>query len=608
MRIDNIKINQYGKLENKDFNLQKLNLIYGKNESGKSTLLNFIESMFYGVSKNKNKKDFSDYELYKPWNGNEFSGNIDYTLDNGKKYYVFRNFEKKNPKIYDEQNNDVSENFKIDKKDGNLFFIEQTGITRDVLKSTLITEQNSVELDANTQNSLLQKIVNITETGEEETSYKKAKAKLDKMFLEEVGTERSTERPINKINENIKKFTQEINEIKKFEDEKYDIEERKNKIQKELDEEIENKQIYDKVKEAIENDKKARDEIKIKAKIIEENESKIKKLKESKSQLEKNKNKKLSFIILILLIILNIISLLKIRNLVLNILLVLLIPIYIIYLINKSRKNDTNIVDSRLKVLTENNEEIINDVRIMQEQLLEKNKKAKDELVEKYGNNVNELFNNEIYQISDDNKENINHLELELHKIELDKNNIEPQLNRLIEAEEELDINQRKLSELEYKKKIYELTSELMEESYEEMKSNIVPKFTKNLNENVKKFSNGNYSEVVVKDDILVKLNNGEYVPIKKLSLGTIEEIYLALRLSMINELSDEKMPIILDEAFAYFDDDRLSEILKFLAKVDNQVIMFSCTKREYELLTENGIEFNFINKFFQWNIKALKE
>ena len=476
-----------------------------------------------------------------------------------------------------------------------MFFIEQTGITRDVLKSTLITEQNSVELDANTQNSLLQKIVNITETGEEETSYKKAKAKLDTMFLEEVGTERSTERPINKINENIKKFTQEINEIKKFEDEKYDIEERKNKIQKELDEEIENKQIYDKVKEAIENDKKARDEIKIKAKIIEENESKIKKLKESKSQLEKNKNKKLSFIILILLIILNIISLLKIRNLVLNILLVLLIPIYIIYLINKSRKNDTNIVDSRLKVLTENNEEIINDVRIMQEQLLEKNKKAKDELVEKYGNNVNELFNNEIYQISDDNKENINHLELELHKIELDKNNIEPQLNRLIEAEEELDINQRKLSELEYKKKIYELTSELMEESYEEMKSNIVPKFTKNLNENVKKFSNGNYSEVVVKDDILVKLNNGEYVPIKKLSLGTIEEIYLALRLSMINELSDEKMPIILDEAFAYFDDDRLSEILKFLAKVDNQVIMFSCTKREYELLTENGIEFNFI-------------
>ena len=596
MRIDNIKINQYGKLENKDFNLQKLNLIYGKNESGKSTLLNFIESMFYGVSKNKNKKDFSDYELYKPWNGNEFSGNIDYTLDNGKKYYVFRNFEKKNPKIYDEQNNDVSENFKIDKKDGNLFFIEQTGITRDVLKSTLITEQNSVELDANTQNSILQKIVNITETGEEETSYKKAKAKLDKMFLEEVGTERSTERPINKINENIKKFTQEINEIKKFEDEKYDIEERKNKIQKELDEEIENKQIYDKVKEAIENDKKARDEIKIKAKIIEENESKIKKLKESKSQLEKNKNKKLSFIILILLIILNIISLLKIRNLVLNILLVLLIPIYIIYFINKSRKNDTNIVDSRLKVLTENNEEIINDVRIMQEQLLEKNKKAKDELVEKYGNNVNELFNNEIYQISDDNKENINHLDLELHKIELDKNNIEPQLNRLIEAEEELDINQRKLSELEYKKKIYELTSELMEESYEEMKSNIVPKFTKNLNENVKKFSNGNYSEVVVKDDILVKLNNGEYVPIKKLSLGTIEEIYLALRLSMINELSDEKMPIILDEAFAYFDDDRLSEILKFLAKVDNQVIMFSCTKREYELLTENGIEFNFIN------------
>ena len=45
MRIDNIKINQYGKLENKDFNLQKLNLIYGKNESGK-TLYNDLKRYY----------------------------------------------------------------------------------------------------------------------------------------------------------------------------------------------------------------------------------------------------------------------------------------------------------------------------------------------------------------------------------------------------------------------------------------------------------------------------------------------------------------------------------------------------------------------------------
>lgn len=55
----------------------------------------------------------------------------------------------------------------------------------------------------------------------------------------------------------------------------------------------------------------------------------------------------------------------------------------------------------------------------------------------------------------------------------------------------------------------------------------------------------------------------------------------------MIDDLSNEKMPIILDEAFAYYDDDRLENIIKFLSDnmKDHQVIIFTCTKREQEIL-----------------------
>ena len=67
LKIENIKINSYGNLKNKEINLKKLNIIYGKNESGKSTLLNFIKNIFYGVSKNKNGRDISDYDKYLPW-------------------------------------------------------------------------------------------------------------------------------------------------------------------------------------------------------------------------------------------------------------------------------------------------------------------------------------------------------------------------------------------------------------------------------------------------------------------------------------------------------------------------------------------------------------
>ena len=47
MKINHIKINSYGKLYQKEIDFDKVNLIYGKNESGKSTLLNFINDIFY---------------------------------------------------------------------------------------------------------------------------------------------------------------------------------------------------------------------------------------------------------------------------------------------------------------------------------------------------------------------------------------------------------------------------------------------------------------------------------------------------------------------------------------------------------------------------------
>ena len=83
--------------------------------------------------------------------------------------------------------------------------------------------------------------------------------------------------------------------------------------------------------------------------------------------------------------------------------------------------------------------------------------------------------------------------------------------------------------------------------------------------------------------------------PAESLSIGTIEQIYLSLRLAIMNEISKEKLPVILDEAFAYYDDQRLEAALDFLSKIDNQVILFTCTNREKEILNKNNIDFNFI-------------
>ena len=64
MKINDLKINSYGKLKNKDITLKNgINVIYGENERGKSTLLNSIVNLLYGTSKNKRGKDISDYEF-----------------------------------------------------------------------------------------------------------------------------------------------------------------------------------------------------------------------------------------------------------------------------------------------------------------------------------------------------------------------------------------------------------------------------------------------------------------------------------------------------------------------------------------------------------------
>jgi len=237
MRINNLKINGFGKLENKEINLsENINLIYGKNEAGKTTLLKFISGMFYGVSKNKNKKEFPDFERYKPWKAEEFSGKINYTLDNKKQFEVFRDFTKKNPQIYNENGEEISKTFNIDKTRGNEFFYDQTKIDEQMFFSTTLIEQKNVVLDNGEQAVLTQKIANILSTGEENISYKKTMDKLNKKTVEEVGSERTVGRPLNIVCDKLEKIKKEQQNLENNSNIKDELENKKNNIKNKIKE------------------------------------------------------------------------------------------------------------------------------------------------------------------------------------------------------------------------------------------------------------------------------------------------------------------------------------------------------------------------------------
>lgn len=131
------------------------------------------------------------------------------------------------------------------------------------------------------------------------------------------------------------------------------------------------------------------------------------------------------------------------------------------------------------------------------------------------------------------------------------------------------------------------------------MKNSITPKFTKNLSNTVEKISNGKYNKVSINDEqgLIVENQYGDYISAERLSTGTVDQLYLSLRLSMIDEISDESMPIILDEAFAYYDETRLENILKFLSDElgNHQLIIFTCTNREKNILDKIDVSYNLV-------------
>lgn len=91
-------------------------------------------------------------------------------------------------------------------------------------------------------------------------------------------------------------------------------------------------------------------------------------------------------------------------------------------------------------------------------------------------------------------------------------------------------------------------------------------------------------------------LTEGREVRPELLSRGTLEQIYLALRLAVGNVVTkEEPLPILLDEAFAMYDDDRLAQTLQTLSTLQNQIFLFTCQKREVEMLKKMKLDYNLI-------------
>ena len=170
MRIIEINIKCFGKL--KDFLLkpgENVNIIYGKNESGKSTVMAFIKAVFYGMESGEIRRK------YEPWDGGQPGGSIEFE-QNGIVYFLKRTFGES--KIYDsislfDKTNGESIPLSPGQEPGAYLF----GINIRTFVSSVFIGQGVTAIDGD-NHEIIERLVNLTSAGDEHVSKREVDKRL----------------------------------------------------------------------------------------------------------------------------------------------------------------------------------------------------------------------------------------------------------------------------------------------------------------------------------------------------------------------------------------------------------------------------------------------
>ena len=192
-------------------------------------------------------------------------------------------------------------------------------------------------------------------------------------------------------------------------------------------------------------------------------------------------------------------------------------------------------------------------------------------------------------------EEKIKNIELDIHKLEVENNMLMDGLNELSSIHEELYEKQIDYEKVKEEEIVINTAIEGLDKAYDELRKRVIPELEKDVSYEVSKTTNNEYNRIVFnnKDGLITYNQYGEPIKINLLSKGTIDEIYLGFRLAISDRFSS--VPLIFDEAFVYFDDERLKKVLSILNDVceNRQIIILSCSKREVELLDNLNVSYN---------------
>lgn len=248
MRIDSINIESFGGLKNfrLDFS-DGMNVIYGGNEAGKSTVMAFIEMMFYGRTAQEKSSDISKSlrKKYTPWDGSAMCGELEFTCA-GRSYRIRKVFKKTiktdDVKLYDTQTGEEIE-LGRDEEIGHRFFGIDVGSFE---KSVYISGFGGFASSGQTNEDIAVRLSNLVTTMDEDVSQSKVVGRLTK--AKELLRSKSGSRGLLiELDEHKKSVKDELSRTQELIARQADYQEEKGRLDERLSEALQKKEVIKKL-------------------------------------------------------------------------------------------------------------------------------------------------------------------------------------------------------------------------------------------------------------------------------------------------------------------------------------------------------------------------
>lgn len=631
MIIKELQLINFGKFNNKTVRFEEgMNIIYGENEAGKTTLHTFIRGMLFGIEKQRGKASANDlYSKFEPWDDpTNYQGKMRIEQD-GKNYRIERFFNKNNKRfavIDEDEGRELSED------EINTLL---AGINEACYYNTISISQLGSATSKELEYILKSYAANLGATKSMEIDIKDAFQDLDKQRKKiiadnKIGQEQEVERALKGAVEKLEISESEQDQIVAGLEQKQTALEGIEEKHKEIAAKDE-KRLERIAKQNERKDKLYQDALVFTAD-VEKYSTSLEKVKEHKAEIEEKlkefkvssremldgivekATKKSNFPFVFMILFLACLGAgvgLIVGNLDMNLIkahwklpaacfggaIVFLIAAIIKFFYNKKKKAK--------------NLEKLKEVR----QLIEEQETAKHEEVyieRQLANKKEALEKTQIMlKAENENEEGTEDFSEELQSVREKALELKDQINRAqwqLEQKQERDIaTQGQIAELkETQSNIMDAKREVeaiekAKREIEEIADEIRNSFGKRLNERASfymgKITNGKYDNLNIDEKLNITVNGKHsLVAANRLSKGTIEQIYMSLRLGAADLIfEDNEMPILLDDAFAMYDNKRMGNTMRFMASEMNQVIMFSCHTREKVMADKLGLNYHLI-------------